>query len=627
MRNPNFQRILFVFLIMANLYGQNWIQSQIYDRQLKQATSNYNEGRYATSEAILNKLLSNESGEFEEPALLLLLKSQVALDQYQKARETSKRIFSTYPQSPFLMYVMESLGDLYVNEVNYESAYRMYHRSKSLSDSESHDITIDNKLLNLIQIRLPESLMNELLTLETDPQSRNIHLLARANAEILNGRPDDGAMTLSQIDPLSLSNTYAMFFETLLRASYEPPSPVLMVGVVLPLTGDQGKQGDAFMAGFYDGEKSNEESLQRLSILAQDSRSNNLQAILEARNLEKMNQIKALICPLDGQSALAVTSALSATDIPILLTNRQQHDLSEVNGKSFHINSTLAMAGKKAAQYAVTTLGLDSIAVIAPADQDGEIQTDAFIKEVDRLGANVVATEWYSGEPKNLRRQFKFIRKVAFDLLPKEESFDEALGMDIDSLDALFDISAEDFFDLPKPKKKKMSSSDSSKVVLSTIQGIYLPINENDLAFIGPQIPMYNLDTKVIGNENWQNISTLQKENIGPHLQGLSILTNFYISEIDPLQYDGDEMDAYYRGLNTAKLLHSMNMENQSRQSLSQAIEQFDFHLGDGFYYAPASTNKNVNAAFQVLEFDGDGFVHRGVFQGDSLRLVIPQNP
>ena len=37
------------------------------------------------------------------------------------------------------MYVMESLGDLYVNEVNYESAYRMYHRSKSLSDSESHD--------------------------------------------------------------------------------------------------------------------------------------------------------------------------------------------------------------------------------------------------------------------------------------------------------------------------------------------------------------------------------------------------------------------------------------------------------------------------------------------------------
>ncbi len=627
MRQKYYQQILFILLITGNIFGQNWIQSQIYDRQLKQAISNYNEGRYATSEAILNKLLSNESGEFEESALILLLKSQVALDQNLKARETSKRIFSTYPQSPYLMYVMESLGDLYVNEANYESAYRMYHRSKSLSDLEGHDRTIDAKLLNLIQIRLPQSLMNELLTLETDPQSKNIHLLARANAEILNGRPDDAAMTLNQIDPLSLSNTYSMFFETLLRASYEPPSPVLMVGVVLPLTGDQGELGDAFMAGFYDGEKSEDASQQRLSILAQDSRSDNLRAIMEARNLEKMNQIKALICPLDDQSALAVTSALSATDIPILLTNRQQQDLSEVNEKCFHINSTLAMAGKKAAQYAVTTLGLDSIAVIAPADQDGEIQTDAFIKEVDRLGANVVATEWYSGEPKNLRRQFKFIRKVAFDLLPKEESYDEALGMDIDSLDALFDISTEDFFDLPKPKKKKMSASDSSKVVLSTIQGIYLPINKDDLAFIGPQIPMHNLDTKVIGNEHWQDISILQKENIGPHLDGLSILTNFYQPVMESIQYDGDALDAYYRGYNTAKLLTGINAENQSRQSFGQAIEQIEFHLGEGFYYAPESGNNKVNAAFQVLEFDGQSFVQMGVFQGDSLRIVIPQNP
>ena len=83
--------------------------------------------------------------------------------------------------------------------------------------------------------------------------------------------------------------------------------------------------------------------------------------------------------------------------------------------------------------------------------------------------------------------------------MPKEESFDEALGMKIDSLDALFDISAEDFFDLPKSEKKKMSAADSAKIILNTIQGIYLPINKADLAYIGPQIPMYNFNTK----NNW----------------------------------------------------------------------------------------------------------------------------
>ena len=47
-----------------------------------------------------------------------------------------------------------------------------------------------------------------------------------------------------------------------------------------------------------------------------------------------------------------------------------------------------------------------------------------------------------------------------------------------------------------------MSTLDSSKVVLSSIDGIYFPINLDDLEFIGPQVPMYNLETKIIGNNN-----------------------------------------------------------------------------------------------------------------------------
>ena len=71
-------------------------------------------------------------------------------------------------------------------------------------------------------------------------------------------------------------------------------------------------------------------------------------------------------------------------------------------------------------------------------------------KEVDRLGGKIVATEWYSGEPKNLKRQFNFLRQVGFKLEQKENDFDDALGMEIDSLDALFDVSVDDFFDIPE---------------------------------------------------------------------------------------------------------------------------------------------------------------------------------
>ncbi|MBN4080957.1 penicillin-binding protein activator [Caldithrix abyssi] len=619
-------RILFLILICPAI-GQNWFQYQLIDRQFNQAVAHYNEGRYATSESILKKILAHESGIYGEPSLVLLIKSQIGLNRTQVAKESSRQFFQEYPESIFLKNIMESLGDLYVNEGNYSSAYRMYHRAKKLSDELDFSQKIDAKFLRLIQIRLPNSLLDELLTLEVDPEIRNIHLIAKANSEILNGHPDDGALTLNQVNLSQLPDAYFPFYEKLLRASYEPPSPVMMIGIVLPMSGIHAERGNAFLSGFYDGEKSIGIPKQRLSILAQDSRSNDLETVKVAKNLANLNQLTALVCPMDNLSSIAVASSLESSDIPIILPSLQQNDLSEINHLVFQFNSTVSMQGKVAAYYAVSILGLDSLAVIAPADRYGETQADAFIKEVDRLGGTVVATEWYHGQPKNLRRQFRFLRQVAFSLLPKEESFDLALGMEIDSLDALFDISADDFFDLPKPEKKKMSSADSATVVLNTIQGIYLPINKNDLEYIGPQIPMYNLTTKIIGNEHWQNLQVMQKENIGPHLNGMSIITHFYRPVIDSSVYEGELLDSYYRGFNTAQLLTQLNLKTQTRQAFSQSLQSIDFYSGEGFYYSPDQSNPQLNAAFQILEFDGEGFIHHGVFHGDSLRLVSIQNP
>ena len=619
--------ILSLIFMFSLIFSQGWIQSQVIERKFNQAVENYNEGKYATTSTILKRLLADNPLSFEEPSLLLLLKSQVALNQTEQAKETARVFFAKFPKTIYLVNIMETLGDLYVNESAFESAYRMYHRSRSLSSNFITTNKIDSKLLKLIKVRLPSSILNEMLILESKKESINIHLLAKANSDMLNGLPDESAIILNKIDPLFLPDIYALFYENLLRRSYEPPSAVLMVGIVLPISGKNAKEGEAFLSGFYAGEKSFNKDNQRLSILVKDTRSNDLQAIIDARNLEKMNQIKTIISPLNEQSSLAITSALSNTDLPIILTNTQQNDLSNINSKTFHFNSTLATQGKMAARYAVNQLGLKFLAVVSPADQNGEIQTDAFIKEVDLLGANVVVSEWYSGQPKNLKRQFKNIRRIAFDLLPKEENYDEALGMSIDSLDALFDISTEDYFDLPKKKKNKMSSSDSSKVILSTIDGIYLPINLDDLEFIGPQIPMYNLETKIIGNNNWQNLNILQKENIGPHIKGLSIITNFTQQNTDPELYNGNQQYSFYNGYNVAKLLTQVDIEDQSRELLNNALRNLDFHKGVGFFYSPSQSNKQINSAFQIIEFDGKGFKHQGVFRGDSLELILTQNP
>ena len=617
--------ILVAFFLNICL-GQNWVQNQRTEKLFKEAVSTYNSGRYATTETILNKIIDLNYKSFNEKSLLLLLKSQVALNKSDVAKQTAKTFFSKYPRSPFLKHAMESIGDLFVNNSNYESAYKMYVRSKNLSNNNTYKIKINSKLLKLIKINLSIKFIDELLIMETDLSSTNIHYLAIAFSQIMNGTPDSAALTLAKIDPTFLPDMFSDLFEFLLRESYKPASPVMMIGLALPLSGSNSESGQAFLEGFKRGDNLNLYGKKSISILARDTRSNDIETIKIVSEFEKIEQLTAIVSPVNEILSLSILSALKNSDIPIILTNKQNGDLSLINDKTFFLNSDYATEGIVAAQYAINHLGLDSIAIIAPANKNIERQVDAFVREVDRLGGKIVATEWYSGEPKNLKRQFSFLRQVGFRLEEKENEFDDALGMEIDSLDALFDVSVDDFFDLPEPKTKKMTSSDSSKVVLSAIQAIYIPINFHDLEFIGPQIPMYNLDAKIIGNSSWKQLDILTKENIGPHLKGMSIVSSAILPQLDSLTIESKELDDYQNGFNTSRLLTSINLSEISRTSLKKSLSEIVLN-DKGYSYIPSKVNKNVNSAFQLIGFNGKKFIKEGVISIDTLSIVKLQNP
>jgi hypothetical protein len=396
--------------------------------------------------------------------------------------------------------------------------------------------------------------------------------------------------------------------------------------LALPLSGSGSATGKVFLDGFRSALTSNDYNDKRISILARDTRSDEIETIKIISELESIEQIVAIATPVDEVLSLSLLSSLKNSDLPVILTNKQNGDLSLINDKTFFLNSDYFTEGVIAAQYIVKHLGLDSIAIVAPANKNTEIQVDAFTNEVDRLGGKIVATEWYSGVPKNLNRQFSFLRQVGFRLEEKEDEYDEALGMTIDSLDALFDVSVDDFFDIPELKIEKMSSSDSSKIILSTIQAIYLPINFDDLEFIGPQIPMYNFDTKIIGNSSWKQLEILTKENIGPHLKGMSIISSTFSSKSDSARLDPLKLTDFQSGYNTSKLLTSINLSEISRVELTKSLRGIIFN-DSGYSYIPSKVNKNINSAFQLIGFNGKAFIKEGVVSMDTLSFVNSVNP
>ena len=194
-------KLALLLLLFNNGFAQNWLQSQRAERQFKEAVSSYNEGRFAIAEDISSAIIDSDFESFNEKTLLLLLKSQIALNKSSEAKQTAKKLFTKYPSSSFLPYIMESMGDLYVNNSNYESAYRMYSRANGFNLSSDLEEKIYRKMFKLIQIKLPQSLMDELLVFETNPSAINIHLLAIAYSQIMDGLPDAAALTLAQIAP------------------------------------------------------------------------------------------------------------------------------------------------------------------------------------------------------------------------------------------------------------------------------------------------------------------------------------------------------------------------------------------------------------------------------------------
>jgi len=184
--------------------------------------------------------------------------------------------------------------------------------------------------------------------------------------------------------------------------------------------------------------------------------------------------------------------------------------------------------------------------------------------------------------------------------------------MEFDSLDFLFELSEEDLFDIPEDEDQEvLTASDSAEIDLSTIQALYLPVHPEHLAYIGTQFPIYHFNTQVVGNESWQDLDVLNRKNIGPHMNGLAIISGNYSVNIK------DEI--FQQALECTKLLHVIfNDQDNGRVSIAQRLSNlFEFH-GDSKIVSFSNANPNLNTALQVLRYRNEQITKTGFYKGDS---------
>tara|TARA_B100001996_G_scaffold105043_1_gene78975 strand:+ start:683 stop:2524 length:1842 start_codon:yes stop_codon:yes gene_type:complete len=604
------KKILLFLTISLPLFGQNWFQSRLIEKQMDMAIDHFNQDRFAISETIINKLMEKPLGLYEPKSRIMLMKTAYALNKKKDVKIIGRDFLAKFPNNELAKDVYLKFGDTFIDEQNFNSAFRMYIQARTLSTNEEFLNLVDQRILNTIQLNILPTTISELSTISTNLNQRIICVLAKAFNDISSGNPDECALFLYQLNPEEIPVNYFDLYEKLLRASYQPPVKTITVGVIIPLSGDNVIQGNSFLRGMHKALSVSMNSNKKIAFIIKDNNGNEIQTIRAVKELEKNPDVKAIIGPIAESNAIIAANSLQGKNIPLLIPSASLDEITSLGNNIYQLNSNLSTRGKIAAKYITKILELDSIAILAPADNFGRALTDAFIKEVDQLGKKVVGVEWYSGIPTDLKRQFKNLRNIAFDLEQEDNNYDEYLGMALDSLDFLFELSDDDLFDIPDDEDEKLTASDSSKIRLNTIQAIYSPAHPEHLAYIGTQFPMYYFDTQIVGNDSWKNLDILNQSNIGPHMEGLSIISSNYSIDIK------DQI--YSQAFDCTQLIYSI-VDDQDNGRLALAKRLSNLSDFNGQSHNIQFSESNLNTSLQVLRYEDNQIIRTGYFVGDSL--------
>ena len=349
-----------------------------------------------------------------------------------------------------------------------------------------------------------------------------------------------------------------------------------------------------------------------------DNKSNDINTLKILKRINLDRSVTSILGYLSEVSNIAAASFSGS--IPILLSKSNYSELSLVSENVYLLSTSSEVQAKLSAQYVINILGYSNIAVLSPADDINKSYANNFIKELNQLGVEPVSIEWYYGRPENISRQFSSIRKVGWSLVPEEDPNVNYLDMEIDSLDALFDVDVADFIEIEEETNniKKMTKKDSLKINLNTIEAIYIPINSGDLSFIGTQLPMYNLETKIIGNELWMDIDILTQDIIGPHLQGLTVLSSEYPKFG---MTESSELDRIYSmGYDHSYFINSLvKLSSNSRRKFKGLLKKGDLYMGASSLIELGGPSNNENKIVRVLEYKRNRMKTIGYFNGIEL--------
>lgn len=295
-----------------------------------------------------------------------------------------------------------------------------------------------NRLMTLAGERLSQAEVDALAKRYPDSAMAREAALNRARAAYARGDYDKCYQLVGDfLDALPSGEAHAdarrLMDLAVERRQAPPPAPASRVnpdrvGLLFPQTGSLALYGRLFEQGARLAvDEHNASHDRRIAVTVADSRGTAVDATKGVRRLAAEDGAIAIVGDVFTLPAVAGAVESNAWRTPIVSPVVASDELTEIGPWIFQTRSPATVQATAVAQAAVSKLSLERFAILAPSRGDRRKVADFFAQEIQRLGKQVVAAEYFEDGSTDFKAQLGRIRDAAPDALFTIGTVDELL--------------------------------------------------------------------------------------------------------------------------------------------------------------------------------------------------------
>tara|TARA_X000001036_G_scaffold112270_1_gene105159 strand:+ start:553 stop:2340 length:1788 start_codon:yes stop_codon:yes gene_type:complete len=585
-------KLLVNIILFGSLFAQS-LDNEVNEKFIESLVDDLNRQRNNSVIKRIDESMIIETN-YANHAKVLKLKAYYNLQNFDAALNTAKSMnplnFAPNLKTSFHL----TMGDIYSSKGYYNFAFKHYIDARRSNEDSRSKRSINKRIAKIIPLNLDYANLEVMEILEEDNTNLNIILLAQSFTLIYNNS-EEVLNKFNDIEQRSLDREFRSSYNFLKRNVNSNMSFSKKVGVVLPLEGEGLEITNAFLKGLLKANQSSQ-SNDKIQFIVIDNFSDPISTVEAFKNLVNKHNVSAIIGPFLDKNLIAGASSVSTVDIPIFAPFTSLDNLSNVNQNVYLLNSSVDFRNQLLANHSFSDSELNNIAVIAPRTDLGIKEVDSFLIALDKLNKEPVYIGWYEENSAiDLQPNFNELRDIAWEIETRDE-YQEFLGVEIDILDSMFEVDNDEIYDMFNLEQDE--SIDSTKVILETIDSIFYPVSSSGLEFIASQVSLSNLETQLLGNENWLNLDLLKEESVSPHISDMLFVSNYIPKYSNNSEYDYNPSlnNAFHFGIDFSNFLINSNF-NKSRFILNSSSSY------DGITRNFDFSNSNLNQASKVIRF------------------------